>query len=277
MAYREFEVICYPDHLGTPRAITTSDASNAKVWEWKNDDPFGNNAPNENPSALGAFNYNNRFPGQYFDQETNSSYNYFRDYDPTIGRYVQSDPIGLVGGISTYGYVSGNPLTASDSRGLRDVIVAIWTTNFTGYLYGDGSAGHVYLGELDGTVLTSQFPSPHGLEGINTPLSAVATIAKEGRLPDYVYKVSVPNDAEFDKEVARQRGLPTWYFWPDGTKTTQCAAAATSALRAGGVKGIASGNPRLPNYLNSDLQLKILFGSGASLLPFTAPTNLKSQ
>jgi RHS repeat-associated protein len=108
----------HPDHLGTPRAITTSDASNTKVWEWSNLEPFGNNVPDENPSGLGNFTYNNRFPGQYFDQETNTSYNYFRDYDPATGRYVQSDPIGLEGGLNTYTYVFNAPLTGSDPTGL---------------------------------------------------------------------------------------------------------------------------------------------------------------
>ena len=109
----------HPDHLGTPRAITTSDTANTKVWEWKNEDAFGNNAPNEDPSATGtAFKYNLRFPGQYFDQETGTHYNYFRDFDPNTGRYVQSDPIGLKGGINTYAYVRGNPLVAVDPTGL---------------------------------------------------------------------------------------------------------------------------------------------------------------
>ncbi len=109
----------HADHLGTPRAITTSDAANKKVWEWRNDDPFGANLPNEDPANTGTnFKYNNRFPGQYYDPETGSFYNYFRDYDPATGRYIQSDPIGLAGGISTYGYVGGSPLTDVDPLGL---------------------------------------------------------------------------------------------------------------------------------------------------------------
>jgi RHS repeat-associated protein len=107
----------HTDHLNTPRLITNNVGQ--AVWSWNNDDPFGANVPNENPSALGDFTCNLRLPGQYFDTETNLHYNYFRDYDPTIGRYVQSDPIGLRGGINTYLYVSADPMTGTDPYGWK--------------------------------------------------------------------------------------------------------------------------------------------------------------
>jgi RHS repeat-associated protein len=66
-----------------------------------------------------SFVYNLRFPGQYYDVETGLNYNYFRDYDPAVGRYVESDPIGLRGGsYSTYAYTNGNPINAIDPLGL---------------------------------------------------------------------------------------------------------------------------------------------------------------
>jgi len=74
------------------------------------------------PITTGVTANNLRFPGQYFDAETGTHYNYFRDYDPATGRYVQSDPIGLRGGINTYGYVSQKPLMSSDPWGLDETI-----------------------------------------------------------------------------------------------------------------------------------------------------------
>ena len=104
------------DHLGTPREVT--DGANRTVWRWEGE-PFGVTAPQDDPDGDGVrLTLNLRFPGQYFDAETNRNYNYFRDYDPGTGRYVQSDPIGLAGGVNTYSYVGGNPLSFIDFFGL---------------------------------------------------------------------------------------------------------------------------------------------------------------
>jgi len=106
----------YPDHLNTPRLI--ENASGTTVWRWDQGEPFGNDLPNNNPSGGGAFEFNLRFSGHYFDRETGIAYNYFRDYDPATGRYVQSDPIGIRGGTNTYLFVRGSPLRYLDPLGL---------------------------------------------------------------------------------------------------------------------------------------------------------------
>jgi len=119
----------YTDHLNTPRAV--SNQNGAVVWEWDNTDPFGANVPNQDPGNTGnAFELNLRFPGQYYDRETNLHYNLNRDYDPQTGRYVQSDPIGLDGGINTYVYVLGNPVSQTDIFGLNPVAGAITGAEF---------------------------------------------------------------------------------------------------------------------------------------------------
>ena len=111
------------DHLGTPRVATNE----ANVVVWRNlptGEPFGMALPEEDPDGDGrATVINLRFPGQYFDRETGLHYNYFRDYDPGVGRYVQSDSIGLAGGLNPYAYVDGNPISFSDPNGLRKIIL----------------------------------------------------------------------------------------------------------------------------------------------------------
>ncbi len=89
------------------------------MWKWDAVEPFGNNPANENPSGLGTFQMNLRHPGQYYDQEVNTFYNYHRDYDPVTGRYRQADPIGLEGGLNTYGYAGAQPLRFVDPEGLN--------------------------------------------------------------------------------------------------------------------------------------------------------------
>lgn len=111
----------HSDHLATPRKITRP-SDNKAVWSWESE-AFGNTLPNQNPSNLGSFVFNLRFPGHYYDQETGLHYNVFRDYDPGNGRYIESDPIGLTGGINTYTYVGNNPLNLIDPNGLAGIYV----------------------------------------------------------------------------------------------------------------------------------------------------------
>jgi len=106
----------HADHLNTPRVIVNT--SNTVLWRWDNVHAFGANIPLEDPDGNGQlFEYNPRFPGQYFDKETNLHYNYFRYYEPETGRYISPDPIGLAGGINIYGYAKQNPLSFVDPQG----------------------------------------------------------------------------------------------------------------------------------------------------------------
>ncbi|MEW5250748.1 RHS repeat-associated core domain-containing protein [Microbulbifer discodermiae] len=106
----------HTDHLNTPRIGTNS--SEAIVWRWDSD-AFGRLTPDTDPdNDTNLTTVNLRFPGQIQGEEASRYYNYFRDYDPTIGRYLQSDPIGLEGGLNTYGYVFQNPVMNTDPTGL---------------------------------------------------------------------------------------------------------------------------------------------------------------
>jgi RHS repeat-associated protein len=99
------------DHIGTP--ISISDDGQNVVWQGEYR-PFG-----ESYSVTGSVTNNLRFPGQYFDAETGLHYNYFRDYKPEIGRYVEVDPIGIQRGKNhLYVYVQNNPVKFNDPLGL---------------------------------------------------------------------------------------------------------------------------------------------------------------
>ena len=173
------------DHLNTPRVVL--DKSGAQRWSWVAE-PFGNSNPNANPVGLGEFALNLRMPGQYFDLETGLAQNWHREYDAGVGRYTQSDPIGLAGGINTYAYVNSAPTMYADPDGLEPrstgrsaVLVCVYRQGSQEFICIDESsgrtvvAGSCYSGtaggrnnpEMNGEPNVG--PTPRGWWGIGSP------------------------------------------------------------------------------------------------------------
>nr|WP_251044664.1 MULTISPECIES: RHS repeat-associated core domain-containing protein [unclassified Lysobacter] len=160
------------DHLGTPRAVIDP-TRNVAIWTWDaKNEAFGNSPPNQDPDLDGtAFVFNMRFPGQRFDTGSGFVYNYFRDYDPASGRYLQSDPIGLAGGFDTYSYVGSNPVQFIDPNGLqsRDLEYIYKESgatppppgnlNFAGWMLAEALCGFCDL----------SYTAPEGLQSIDAP------------------------------------------------------------------------------------------------------------
>lgn len=109
----------YADQAGAPRTVQEPDTQDV-VWRWETTAaPFGETLPDADPDGDSkVFELNLRFPGQFYDAESGLHYNMNRDYAPALGRYIESDPVGLSGGISTYAYVDSQPLDKIDPMGL---------------------------------------------------------------------------------------------------------------------------------------------------------------
>ena len=143
------------------------------------------------PAHKGTFKYNLRFPGQYYQAETGLNQNYFRDYDPQTGRYVESDPIGLAGGTwSTFSYVGNNPISLNDRWGLlpgdpfstrgaaandalnfANPMSIAMNSEYAGLLYQDPASGMYY----------AMPPIPTGVEG--NPAIHLPLVGGQGFIP----------------------------------------------------------------------------------------------
>lgn len=114
----------HTDALGTPQAMT--DAKGQVVWQARYL-PFG-----KVQLQVAKITNNLRFPGQYFDAENGLNYNLHRTYDPSVGRYIEADPMGWAAGSNPYAYVGNNPLNRIDPYGL-------WSLSFQAYdVFGGG-------------------------------------------------------------------------------------------------------------------------------------------
>ena len=132
------------DQIGTPQRI--EDEFGHEVWR-ADVSPYGH----ADVTSDGSLDFNLRFPGHYFDEELGLHYNRFRYYDPSLGRYLQSDPVGILGGLNVYAY-HPNPLERVDVRGL-----GCWSDEAKQGLVDEG---FVILEERDCTLIV-QSPAGH--------------------------------------------------------------------------------------------------------------------
>lgn len=145
------------DHLGTPQALT--DDSGTVVWQG-NYSPFG-----EVTETIDTVEQNIRFPGQYFEEETGLHYNYFRDYDPTTGRYIESDPIGLDGGVNTFGYGYQNSVSNFDIFGLEVIGRYIKSPSWSDFSFSVTDFEFDWLNEAVGDIDYSASAKVHWIIG----------------------------------------------------------------------------------------------------------------
>jgi RHS repeat-associated protein len=112
----------YAGHLD--QRLLATDHYNSPFWSW-DPDAFGAGLTNDNPGGHGNYYIDTRFPGQIFDDESNTYANVTRSYDPNRGRYLQSDKIGLGGGMNTYNYVANDPANMVDPDGRNPLLVIV--------------------------------------------------------------------------------------------------------------------------------------------------------
>ncbi|WP_230426189.1 RHS repeat domain-containing protein [Ralstonia syzygii] len=248
----------YVDQIDTPRVIT--DTNNLMVWRWDQTDPFGATLPDENPTSLGTFTYNLRFPGQVYDVETGKHYNVNRDYDPASGRYVQADPIGLHGGSpSTYNYAKANPLKLIDPNGLATAVILSGSIDSNPF-------GHIGLATTGGGVYSYGTRDPYG-GSLDDYLA--------GQIKDRDVQVAIL-DTTREQEIQIQLAM-RWNAGNYSVTSHNCATAVSDALYAAGVN---------PNHNNSILPGKVFFDAltlpdaqyvyiqkGSSIPPILAPFN----
>lgn len=208
----------------------------------KEQEPFGNDTPNENPSGLGVFEQPLRFEGTYADRETNLLYNWNRYRDLNSGRFIQADPIGLYGGdLSLYVLTKNNPLSYSDPAGL-DVTVTLYP----------GGTGHIGIGvnsqqtqglypqqksvpvvlcrDVPGVVLNDQTKQPPDAIRRSQSITIKTTAIQDQFIQDYINQTRSSSNATYN------------------LCSQQCTRFVIDALGAGGL-----GLPRYDSARPQDL------------------------
>lgn len=174
-----------------------TDDTGTKVWEARYL-PFGGvQASTGTTSEL-------RFPGQWFQSESGLHQNWMREYDPTLGRYIQADPLGLVDGASVYGYALQNPGRYVDPRG--EFAVRVPSLDFgLGDIVGDGCSGTSSLPIIEGPG-TLNVQRSDGLTLVGGPKSIVSSRVPSGSggMPTLPTMRSINNG---DQGIAQGSGI----------------------------------------------------------------------
>jgi RHS repeat-associated protein len=160
------------DHFGAPQKLT--DAFGTIVWaaDYK---PFG-----EATIAVSTITNNLGFPGQYRDAETGMLYNYFRDYNPVLGKYTQADPIGLSGGINPFAYVGNNPINFRDPLGLWAAGFNLEVSTINPFTSGSGGSYGInlqYTSDAGWHLYTYGTPNDTGSVGFLPGVSLTGNVA----------------------------------------------------------------------------------------------------
>jgi len=195
------------------------DASGAAVWLWDTQ-TFGTNAPDQDPDGdFVQFVLGTRFQGQYYDAETATNYNHFRDYDLSAGRYIESDPIGLVGGLNTYSYVSANPILYIDSSGLAEHTNNARQSTLNKHQEGQARKQRDYGGEK-GDLRRPQYPRkpPPNWKGSWPPkCKGLVTVGALETLDIWLLGIIPTETACPDYECAPDTQPRIWcQYYPDG-------------------------------------------------------------
>jgi RHS repeat-associated protein len=211
----------HDDWLGTPQLMTNT--AQSVVWR-ATFQPFGATS-----TVAGAVTQNLRFPGQYFDVETGFAQNGFRDYASLLGRYIESDPIGLAGGLNTFVYIGANPENGIDADGLD----ALLFNNTNAANFPGGPYGHNAIAV--GTPSQGYFfySKNGGPDNVSLYFSTYQELLNYVNLNGYTGGVDIPTG--WAEDIAMQQKGQAIYNTQYNFTNNNCADLTAAILNAGNI------------------------------------------
>jgi RHS repeat-associated protein len=235
----------HADGMNTPRVV--ANASGSTVWQL----PYQANPFSEQqPSSANGFVYNPRFAGQYYDAESGLIHNGFRDYCPECGRYIQSDPTGLWGGINTYAALNSSPLKYIDPMGLDAILMV---NPISARLPGGSYGGHAAVA-IGNDNTGWNFYSEGGVDDNGNQIITTQNFATLADLEDAFGSVYTSQEGEHTQPL-QDILMNTWARKhlkdPYSATSNNCGDFVMGALRAGGLHPTANRiGPTIPNNMS---------------------------